>query len=319
MNVVLAAVVAALAVLLAEPPAERPAPRTPPRLTRVDSDPAVRALLHLIWGVCNADAPQAVTMPAAADAWLEQHRPALIGVKPAPLAEQPWGLAATRPGGEGNPTLTYLYVFDWHASGKMIIYGLTGGVRKAYLFGDAKQSALPVSRLNNSIVIAGPKDAPDPLVSVIVLESADKLETVATVVRPADDGGILLHARDAVVHGRTVRYEPEPKKNTVGYWTDGRDWVSWEFEVTKPGTYRVEILQGCGKGSGGSKVEFALGGQVLPVTVQDTGGFQNFVARDIGPVRFDKPGRYVLTVTPKEKQGVAVMDLRQVTLTPVKD
>jgi hypothetical protein len=66
-------------------------------------------------------------------------------------------------------------------------------------------------------------------------------------------------------------------------------------------------------------VDFVLGGQMLPVTVQDTGGFQNFVTRDIGRTRFDKPGRYVLTVTPKEKPGVAVMDLRQVTLTPVKD
>lgn len=317
MTAMIAACVAALLLVQAEPPTAVKPARMPPQVQRGD-DPTVRALLGMIREVCEPAAPKVGNVPEAASRWFEAHRAALTDVKSSPLAPQPWGMCATRAGGDGA-TLTYLYVFDWHASGKVVVYGLTGGVGKAYLFGDPKQSALPVSRLNNSLVIAGPRDAPEPLVSVVVLESAEKLETVATVVRPADDGGILLHARDAVVHGRTLRFEPEPHKNTVGYWTDARDWVSWEFEVSRPGTYRVEILQGCGKGSGGSKVEFALGGQVLPVTVQDTGGFQNFVTRDIGRVRFEKAGQYALTVTPKEKPGVAVMDLRQVTLTPVKD
>jgi hypothetical protein len=319
MNVVAAAFLAALAVLVAEPSGEQKPPRTPPQLAQVDADPAVRALLHLIWGALNREAPPSAHLPAAARSWVDEHRSTLAGIEPAPIGDQPWGLAGIRRGDGGAPSLVYLYVFDWHASGKVVVYGLAGGVRKAYLFGDAKQAPLPVSRLNNTLVISGPKDPPDPLVSVVVLEQADKLETVSTVVRPAEDGALLLHARDAVIHGRTVRYEPEPHKNTVGYWTDARDWVSWDFEVTKPGTYRVEILQGCGRGSGGSKLEFAVGRQVLPATVQDTGGFQNFAARNIGRLRFEKPGRYTLSVTPKEKPGLAVVDLRQVTLAPVKE
>jgi hypothetical protein len=127
-----------------------------------------------------------------------------------------------------------------------------------------------------------------------------------------------MHARDAVVHARTLRYEPEPHKDTLGYWTDPADWASWDFEVTRPGKYAVEILQGCGKGSGGSTVRFAVGKQVLPVTVQDTGGFQNFVARPVGEFTFDKPGRYTLSVKPVHKPGKAVMDLRSVTLKPLR-
>jgi hypothetical protein len=92
--------------------------------------------------------------------------------------------------------------------------------------------------------------------------------------------------------------------------------VHWEFDVKAPGAYAVDILQGCGKGSGGSTVDFATAGQTLTVTVQDTGGFQNFVTRRIGRVTFDKPGRQTLTVKPTRKPGLAVMDLRQVTLTP---
>lgn len=138
------------------------------------------------------------------------------------------------------------------------------------------------------------------------------------VIRQAADGELLLHARDVVIHGTTVRYEPQPHKNTVGYWTRLEDWVSWDFELSQPGAFQVEILQGCGKGSGGAEVEFSVGGQTLKTTVKDTGGFQNFVPRDIGEFRLEKPGRYTLSVKPTTKPGVAVMDLRQVKLTPVK-
>jgi hypothetical protein len=318
MNAAMAAFVAAFALLLGEPPVgPKPTPALPPQVRR-DEDPDVRALLAFIREACDPAAPKVGYMPDAATLWRNQHGEALRGIRFAPLAGQPWGVTAIQSRDNG-PARIYLFVFDWHASGKVVVYGLTGGVRKAYLFTDPKQSALPVSRLNNTLVISGPARAPDPLVSVVVLETAEKLETADMTVPAADDGSLLLHARDAVIHGQTVRYEPEPHKNTVGYWTDARDWVSWDFEVGKPGTYRVEILQGCGKGSGGSKVDFAVAGEVLNVTVQDTGGFQNFVTRDIGRARFDKAGRYQLTVTPKRKPGLAVMDLRQVTLTPVKD
>lgn len=145
-------------------------------------------------------------------------------------------------------------------------------------------------------------------------EPKAKADPKPKVIQQAADGAVLLHARDATVHGTTVRYEPQPNKNTIGYWTQVDDWVSWEFELTQPGEFKVEILQGCGKGSGGAEVEFAVGEQALKATVKDTGGFQNFVPRDIGAFKLVKPGRYTLSVKPKTKPGVAVMDLRQVVL-----
>ena len=92
--------------------------------------------------------------------------------------------------------------------------------------------------------------------------------------------------------------------------------MSWDFVVDKPGTYEAEILQGCGKGSGGSEVEFSVGKQTISRKVEDTGGFQNFVSRKIGAFNFDQAGQYTLSVKPKTKPGLAVMDLRSVTLKP---
>jgi len=130
------------------------------------------------------------------------------------------------------------------------------------------------------------------------------------------DGVILLHARDVTIHGTTVRYESQPHKNTIGYWTKKNDWVSWDFVVDRPGRFQVIALQGCGKGSGGADVEFIIGDQKLKMTVQDTGHFQNFIERNLGQIELKK-GQHRLQVKPLTKPGVAVMDLRSVTLQPM--
>lgn len=141
--------------------------------------------------------------------------------------------------------------------------------------------------------------------------------TGPAIISQAGDGTILLHSRNVKIHGTTVRYEPNPHKNTVGYWTRKEDWVSWDFAVSTAGKFDVVILQGCGTGSGGSEVEFAVGDQKIKMTVQDTGGFQNFVERNIGSIDLSA-GPQTLSVIPITKPGLAVMDLRQVELYPLR-
>jgi arylsulfatase A-like enzyme len=132
----------------------------------------------------------------------------------------------------------------------------------------------------------------------------------------AKDGTVTMHARTALVSGTQLRFEPLPHKNTLGFWTNKDDFATFDFTTDKPGTFTVEVLQGCGKGSGGAEVEIAVGDRRLTFTVKDTGGFQNFEAREVGTVRIDTPGRHTLTVKAKTRPGVAVMDLRQVVLKP---
>lgn len=278
---------------------------------------ARQELRRLVEGVIRGARPG--NTPVKLRPWVDANSETYAGASPSGLEKQPWGTTALRPADAGEPTRIYLHVFDWHVSGKLTVYGLTGGVNKAYLRADPDRAALPFARLNRSLVITVPKQAPDPLATVVVLELDGKPEIIPFAAHPGADGRIVLHARDAIVHGLTLRYEPEPHKDTVGYWSDPADWVSWEFQITRPGAYDVNIFQGCGKNSGGSKVDFAVGEQRWRVVVEDTGGFQNFVRRDIGQARFDKPGRYTMTVKPRGRSGVAVMDLREVTLSPGRE
>ena len=135
-------------------------------------------------------------------------------------------------------------------------------------------------------------------------------------IKQGKDGSVVLSARDVVVHGKTVRYEPD--KNTIGYWTKPDDWVSWELEVTHPDTFTVEMFEACGRGSGGSHYTVEIADQKLTDQVPDTDSFRNFRTRKIGQVKIDKPGDYTLSVRVDDKPGLAVMDLRTITLKPPK-
>jgi len=175
-------------------------------------------------------------------------------------------------------------------------------VGRIYLEKDGK---LPIS------VDTEPADAAKTLsVKALVLTPAPEGKPIVQ----SDDLSITLHARDSTVHGKTLRYEFRPDKNTLGYWGNEKDWASWDFELKKPGKFIVFVMHGSG---GGSEIEIAAGEQKINWTTKNTGGFHTFTFLEAGTLSFDKPGPLTLTLKPTKKVGGAVMDLRQVILLPV--
>lgn len=152
----------------------------------------------------------------------------------------------------------------------------------------------------------------------IVFETLDRAlpGNLPFVASPSADGVIALPAHRATVTGKKLRYEPQPVKNTVGYWTEVTDQCQWKMFLPA-GTYDVEIHQGCGKGNGGSEVDVVVGETVLPMVVEDTGHFQNFKPRVIGRVTIEKPITTSLLLRPTKKAAAAVMDVRLIRLLPV--
>ena len=141
----------------------------------------------------------------------------------------------------------------------------------------------------------------------------DQAVSAKTKSKPGP-GAAILHAHDAKVHGTKLRYEKEPHKDTLGFWVDKNDWAEWTFDVPSAGTFAVEVLHACGKGSGGAEVEVAVGDQKLTMKVEVTGHFQRFVPRTIGTMAFDAAGPKTLTMRARTKPGAAVMDLRRIVL-----
>lgn len=143
------------------------------------------------------------------------------------------------------------------------------------------------------------------------------------------DGSFFLPASSARTVGEKLRYEPQPFKNTVGYWTDVSDRAEWQLELTQPGKFNVEILQGCGAGQGGSRAKLRVltssettevsPTEVSPTAtlefdVEETGHFQNFRWRHLGELSLESVGTLRVEVLPVEIRRAALMDIRAVHL-----
>lgn len=165
--------------------------------------------------------------------------------------------------------------------------------------------------------VSGAPDFDEREIIFLELDGPLRLMTDDLTDRADEQGIIHLPASHAITEGEKLRFEPQSHKNTVGYWTNEKDTARWRFQVTKPGRYELDILQGCGLGHGGSEVHFEIGRQTLPMIVQETGHFQNFVWRTIGAVDLTETENATLKIVPRKKAAAAVMDVREVRLVPV--
>jgi hypothetical protein len=209
----------------------------------------------------------------------------------------------------------HLYIEAWPADGKVALPRLNNPIGTVYRLNDPAKTPLGIQPNLTDWSVSKPKiGATDPDVVVVEVKGKPRLAGEPVVSEPAGDGSITLAAHHAVCHGRLLRYEPQPHKDTVGYWADEKDWCEWKFKATKPGSFKVILLQGCGKGQGGSAVQVVAAGQTLDYTVEDTGHFQNFVERPAGTLKIDKAGEFTLEIRAVKKAKGAVMDVRQVRL-----
>jgi acetyl esterase/lipase len=215
-------------------------------------------------------------------------------------------------------TRVELHVQKLPASGMLTIPRLNVPIGDVYLQGDAEKSPIKVRPGVKDWQFTLPKTAKVGAVVVIETKATPYLPQLPRIVSQAKDNSVTLPAHHAVTHGRMLRYEPQPHKNTVGYWVDAKDFCEWHFHVDQPGRFDVQILQGCGKGHGGSEVAVVVGEQQMKFTVEDTGHFQNFKRRTIGTLTVTKPGRHTLRIQPVRKAKAAVMDVREIRLVPAK-
>ena len=172
----------------------------------------------------------------------------------------------------------------------------------------------------------------------LVLGDRPLLTKDLTAIKPRPDGGFDLPAHLARVVGDKLRYEPQPRKNTVGYWVGPDDYAYFILQCNKPGKFNVGILQGCGKGQGGSDVAISLHGPVadgaysedqqpvgeaaigtITFQAEETGHFQNFKWRHVGELSMATKDTYAIKVAPTKIAKTAVMDVRAISLTRIPE
>jgi alpha-L-fucosidase len=250
--------------------------------------------------------------------WLEHNGEAVYGTTKSPWNKHPFNGRCTV---DGN-TL-YVHVFRW--DGPVRLPGLKGKVTSVRLVdkrcGEAEYEVTEDQGVR--LLRIEPPETPDLVATVVAVEcdgppEVDEDLAHGPPVFQKEDGRIVLTAERAVVHGSTAKYESGGGKDNIGFWTDKNDWVGWPVKVTRPGTFKVEVTYAAAPGSGGATYHVYADAQKVNGRVEETGGWAAFKTVDLGEIEIPKAGRVSMAVKPQSKPGTAVMNLKSVTLTPVK-
>jgi len=138
-------------------------------------------------------------------------------------------------------------------------------------------------------------------------------------VKPTADGILQLDAQAATIHGGRARFMVLEGLGNICYWTDPKEWVSWEVQVDQPGQYVVDLRYSCQAGSQGSTFEVALDGQSLKCSIpEDTGTWYDHETMKLGSLRVAAAGKHTLSLKPQQKPGEAVMNLAWLRLIPAE-
>jgi alpha-L-fucosidase len=101
--------------------------------------------------------------------WMAVNSESIYRTTASPFEKLAWGRCTVKPG------TMYLHVFNWPTDGTLKVPGLKNKVKKAYLLADKAKTktdapALKTESCEDGVSITLPKTAPDPIVSVVVLE-----------------------------------------------------------------------------------------------------------------------------------------------------
>jgi hypothetical protein len=179
--------------------------------------------------------------------------------------------------------------------------GFKRGVRAAAEPAQETAPTKPAARPNRRAKAGAPNEAPAPAAAV-----------PGKIAPQNDDSGIVtLTAAAATTHG-DLAYRAD--QNKIGRWSSVQDWLTWEFEIRRPGRFTVEA--NIGHTEDGSVYEVIVDDQVIRSTVSASGSHQKQKAQVAGALNFSAPGRYTLALKPVSKQGPVVMSLWSVSLIP---
>ncbi|RKY04270.1 alpha-L-fucosidase [Candidatus Poribacteria bacterium] len=113
--------------------------------------------------------------------WMSVYGESIYATTASPIGRPPWGRCTKKETEDG--VKLYLHVFDWPSDGRLVVPRLRSKVEAAYLLSDPNKNYLDVKQVEEGVAVSVPKEAPDPIDSVVVLKVEGELE-----VEPAQEG-----------------------------------------------------------------------------------------------------------------------------------
>lgn len=247
----------------------------------------------------------------AIGAWMKVNGEAIHGTTASPFNKLPWG-RCTKKARDGGVTL-YLHVFDWPEDGGLIVPGLKASPAVARILATGATVACKPS--GDGVTLRVPSPAPDPVATVIALDFEGEPSIEKVVPRQAPDGSIGLTPDWADIHNSLrahARLEGKGGNLRIANWDNVESWVSFDFAVDRPGTFRIEADMAS---AAPQKLSVKIAGAPTVADVPATGGADKFQKVTLATLPITSPGRHSLELRP-EKKGWKGISIRTVTLAP---
>ena len=168
--------------------------------------------------------PESIERLAAIGAWMKINGEAIHRTTASPFSTLPFGRCTQKTVKGG--TRLYFHIFDWPATGQILLPGLTNKVRKASLLANPAHTALPVRATDEGIVVTLPAASPDAINTVLAVDitGAPAIITAPQILASADIFCDTLH----------VSLAPQPAGVTTRYTLDGTSPVLSSTAATSP-------------------------------------------------------------------------------------
>lgn len=224
--------------------------------------------------------------------WMQVNGESIYGTEASPFFKLPWGRCTSRKTSEGS-TL-YLHVFKWPGDKVLRVPGISAKVRSITLLADPSKK-LDARFEEGDLLIDLPAQAPDPVNTVIVLETKGEPEVKSNM--PALSGNkIVLPADFADIHnpgyGTHAILEGSGAESTITNWVDSRVRLEWML-YAEPGSYAVIARLRAGDPNG---LSINIGGNKLEAEVQTPGS--EFMEVTLGEIEIPEAGEQIITFSP---------------------
>ena len=133
------------------------------------------------------------------------------------------------------------------------------------------------------------------------------------VVRPGDEGSLVLPATAAAIYGGDIAFEPVFQN--IGMWHGEADVVAWSFELDDDRQFDVLLEYACHDGAAGNRFQLEAQDAKLEGTIAGTGGWDRYVKFRAGSIDLRKGSGRLILRSAGPIQG-ALVDLKQLTLVP---
>jgi len=250
--------------------------------------------------------------------WLDVNGESIYGAEAFDLHKDlhDWGRITAKK--EDGKTKLYLHVYTWPLEKTLPLTGVTSTPSGIYLLADKQKSPLKFSHSGAYTEIQLPDMAPDPYVSVIVVEYPDYPEIIENLVAKTVSGGFSLTPGNIISSTQELNPENKSKRGTVPEHTiiDAPNRLTWKIYIDFPGKKQVDVSYSFQHENNDSKLIVKSGNTTLTHAIQPTGKtigepnsdwiIDNYKSFKIGTIDFPEKGYYKieLQVNPVEKDEI---------------